>query len=132
MQVLAVWSSLQVKGSMALLYMDRGSAPNLTPCEVTMTSRVGSRMRLHMRERLSRVAERGSCEFYCHVLNPPYVFSDKMWNVTNIYINPWEKKKCFVKFAAMHYCKHTLLQPVLGGSSYNFICTVLNEYKSCK
>jgi hypothetical protein len=36
-----------------------------------------------------------------------------------------------LKFAANHYCKYMLLQPALGGSSYNFICTLLNEYKSC-
>jgi len=71
MQVLAVWSSLQSKGSMALQYMDKGSAPKPTPCEVTVTSRVGSRRPLHVRERLSRVADRGSCEFYSHVLNSP-------------------------------------------------------------
>ena len=58
MQVLAVWSSLELKGRMALLYVDKGSAPKPTHCEVTMTSRVGSQRRLHLRERLSRVAER--------------------------------------------------------------------------
>jgi hypothetical protein len=38
---------------------------------------------------------------------------------------------CFLKFAAIHYCKYILLQPVLVGSIYNLICTLLNEYKSC-
>lgn len=34
---------------------------------------------------------------------------------------------CFLKFAAIHYCKYILLQPVLVGSIYNLICTLLNE-----
>jgi hypothetical protein len=121
MQVLTVWSSLHLKGSMVLLYMDKWSAPKLTSCEVTMTSRVGSRRRLHMWERLSWVAERGSCEFYSHVIK---------CRILRIFTLTLEKKY-FSKFAAIHYCKYILLQPVLGGSSYNLICTLLNEYKSC-
>jgi hypothetical protein len=35
--------------------------------QVTVTLRFGSRTRLHVRERLSRAAERDTCEFYSHV-----------------------------------------------------------------
>ena len=49
---------------MALLYADKVSALKPTVCELAMTFESGCQRRLHVRERLSIVAERHSREFF--------------------------------------------------------------------
>jgi hypothetical protein len=49
---------VRLRVGVALLYVGKGRALKPTVCKDTMTYEVGRRRRLHVREHLSRVAER--------------------------------------------------------------------------